>query len=270
METRKRPHRSLLAYDDVGAGPAIVFVHGHPFDRSLWAPQILFFSQRGYRVIAPDLRGYGATPPASEPLDFSDFAADIEALLTELRIETAAMVGVSMGGQIVMELYHRCPKRFRAMVLSDTSPSAETAEGKTRRRAMAERLLREGMKGYATEVLSSMITPANIAAQPKVAEHVLTMMLKTPPAGAAAALRARAERRDYCDMLGQVTVPTLVVVGRDDVFTPVAQVQAMQEQIPSAAGRLCVIEDAGHLPNLEQPAPFNAVLADFLEKSVPR
>ena len=89
------------------------------------------------------------------------------------------------------------------------------------------------------------------------------MMRTTPPRGAAAALRGRAERRDYTPLLPQITVPTLVIVGSDDAFTPVSDAEFMRERIPRA--RVAVIEGAGHMPNVEKPAEFNRVLAEFME-----
>ena len=114
-------------------------------------------------MIAPDLRGYGASPvvPGMTPLE--TFAQDIEALLDDLGIERFVLGGLSMGGQIVMECYRLFPERIRGLVLADTFPAAETPEGRAARHAMADRLLREGMRGYADEVLDKMVAPAHLA-----------------------------------------------------------------------------------------------------------
>ena len=162
-----------------------------------------------------------------------------------------------------MECQRLFPSRLRALVLADTSPYAETEAGKRQRNKAADRLLREGMAPYADEVLTKMVVVQNIEALPAVAEHVLSMMRSTPPAGATAALRGRAERPDYVDLLAQITVPTLVVVGRHDEFTPISDAEFMQERIPNAS--LVVIEGAAHMPNLERPAEFNTALQSFLD-----
>jgi pimeloyl-ACP methyl ester carboxylesterase len=252
-----------VAFDDAGVGTPLVLVHGHPFDRSMWRPQFERFSTAEWRVIVPDLRGYGDTSivPGKTPL--ATFVGDIAALLDRLGLDEEVLAGLSMGGQIVMEFYRLLPERVRALVLADTSPKADTADGRRARNDAADRLLREGMEPYANEVLPKMIAPANITALPAVAEHVLRMMRRTPPAGAAAALRGRAERPDYVAMLATVTVPTLVVVGRDDVFTPISEAELIAERVPQAT--LAVIDGAAHMPNLERPDAFNAALADFLD-----
>ena len=251
-----------IGFDDEGSGEPLVLVHGHPFDRSMWRPQIEYFSRSGWRMIAPDLRGYGESTvvPGTTPLE--TFARDIAALLDHLGVDGMVLGGISMGGQIVMEFHRLFPERIRALVLADTSPQAETEDGKRLRNDTADRLLREGMGPYAEEALPKMIAPANIEALPAVAEHVLAMMRRSSREGAAAALRGRAERPDYVEMLGRFAVPTLVVVGRDDEFTPVSDARLMQERIPDPM--LVVVDGAGHLPNLERPTEFNAALERFL------
>ncbi|MET9759294.1 alpha/beta hydrolase [Streptomyces sp. NPDC006372] len=259
----------FLAYEDKGPVTArqplvplvpLVLVHGHPFDRTMWAPQLDTFAT-DRRVIAPDLRGYGASPTTPALTDFSGFARDIEALLDELEVESCVLAGLSMGGQIVMDCYRLFPGRVRGLVLADTFPAAETEEGVRTRDAMADRLLREGIRGYADEVLERMVAPY---APAQVKDHVHRMMTATAPEGAAAALRARARRPDYRDLLTRVFVPALVVVGADDDFTPVSDARAMHAALPDST--LHVIEGAAHMPNLERPEVFDKALREFLTR----
>ena len=256
-----------IAFDDEGGGDPLVLVHGHPFDRSMWRPQVEHFGGSGWHVIAPDLRGYGETTvvPGETPLE--TFARDIAGLLDHLGVERFVLGGLSMGGQVVMECHRLFPERIRGLLLADTSPQAETASGKRSRNEAADRLLREGMGPYADEVLPKMVAPANIRELPTVAEHVLAMMRAAPAEGAAAALRGRAERPDYVDMLARIEVPALVVVGSDDEFTPVSDAELMHERIPDAT--LVVVEGAAHMPNLEREAEFNDALQRFLDSLPP-
>lgn len=250
-----------VGYTDEGTGPPLVLVHGHPFDRTMWAPQIEAFAPT-HRVIAPDLRGYGESEVVPGTTALSVFATDIAALLDHLGIERAVIGGLSMGGQIVMECYRLFPERITGLLLADTFPAAETDDGKRSRNAQADRLLREGMKGYADEVLDKMVAPYGTKAAATAAAHVHRMMTAASPEGAAAALRGRAERPDYRDLLTRVSVPTLVVVGRDDTYTPVADAEAMHAAIPGST--LAVIESSAHLPNLERPDAFNTALREHL------
>ncbi|MER6736288.1 alpha/beta fold hydrolase [Streptomyces puniciscabiei] len=255
---------ATLHYDDLGpsTGLPVLLIHGHPFNRTLWAPQAEALTAAGYRVITPDLRGYGRSSVTPGKVFLSDFADDLAALLDHLDIGRAVVGGVSMGGQIAMEFQRRHPRRVHALVLSDTSAPAETDEGKEFRNRLADRLLAEGMDGYAGEVIDKMLAPYNVTALPDVAARVLGMMRATDPRGAAAALRGRAERPDYRDTLAAVREPVLIVVGADDIYTPVADAEAIHRLVPHAT--LVVIEKAGHLPGAEQPGAFNRALLDFL------
>lgn len=250
-----------IGYDDEGTGDdVLVLVHGHPFDRSMWRPQIEHVRSLGWRVIAADLRGYGTSTVVSGVTPLSTFAEDVAALADHLGIGTFVLGGLSMGGQIVLECVRQFPDRLRGLVLADTFAQAETPEGRKSRNDMADRLLREGMAGYADEVLWKMVAPHNIAA----GEHVARMMHAAPPAGAAAALRGRAERPDYTAVLADITVPTLVVVGSDDEYTPVADAAYLHDRIPGST--LVVVDGAAHMPNLERPAEFGAALDSLLER----
>ncbi|RFU82718.1 alpha/beta fold hydrolase [Streptomyces triticagri] len=255
---------ATLHYDDHGpsGGTPVLLIHGHPFNSTLWAPQAEALSAAGYRVVTPDLRGYGRSSVTPGKVLLADFADDLAALLDHLDIPGAVIGGVSMGGQIAMEVQLRHPHRVLALVLSDTSAPAETEQGKQVRNRLADRLLAEGMGGYADEVIDKMLAAYNVSAMPHVAARVQEMMRATDPRGAAAALRGRAERPDHRDTLAAVRKPVLVVVGADDAYTPVADAEEIRRLVPSAV--LSVIEQAGHLPGAEQPERFNAVLLDFL------
>jgi pimeloyl-ACP methyl ester carboxylesterase len=249
---------TTLAYDDLGPADdaPLLLVHGHPFDRTMWRPQLAAFASR--RVIAPDLRGYGASTGAVTA--WTDLADDLVDLLDALRVPHAVVVGLSMGGQIALDLYRRHRRRVAGLLLADTSAAGEPdVDG---RRAMAQRMLREGMDPYAVHNLYRMIRPG---APPEVAEHVLTMMRNADPAAAAASQLARADRSDLRGMLPEVAVPTTVGVGTDDELTPPAEAVDIAARIPGA--ELVVIEGAAHLPNLEQPAAFDAALDRLLTRT---
>ncbi|NKQ26233.1 alpha/beta fold hydrolase [Streptomyces galbus] len=253
----------FLAYEDKGADSPLlplVLIHGHPFDRTMWAPQVAAFAAER-RVVVPDLRGYGASPVTPGRTPLSRFAEDVEELLDTLGVDRFVLAGLSMGGQIALECYGRFGDRVRGLVLADTSAAPETGAGKAARAAMADRLLAEGLRGYADEVLEKMVAPY---ADPEVKAHVHRMMTATSPEGAAAALRGRAERPDYRPLLAEVTVPALVVVGEDDTYTPVAEARSLHAALPDAD--LAVIPRTAHLPNLEAPAAFNEALAAFLTR----
>lgn len=250
-----------MGFDDAGKGAPLVLIHGHPFDRSMWCEQTAAFGSK-YRVITPDLRGYGESEISSDKTMLEEFARDIAVLLDELKADDIILCGLSMGGQILFEFFRLFPQRVRALVLADTFAQLDDEERKKARYDTAERLLREGMRDYAEEVLPKMIAPQTVEEQPDVKAHILSMMRGTSPKGAAAALRGRAERPDYTALLPQINVPTLIIVGSRDEFTPVADAEFMRDRIPDS--KMAVIEGTGHMPNLENPIEFNRLIGEFI------
>ena len=252
-----------IAYDTFGspdADTAVLLVHGHPFDRTMWRPQAEYLASRGHRVITPDLRGYGESDVIPGKTGFDVFALDLIRLADHLELSTFVLGGLSMGGQIAMQTIRDHPHRIRALLLADTFPGLDTPEAKQARLDTADRITKSGMNAYADELLPKMISPKS---SPDVAEHVHRMMRNAPAEGAAAALRGRAERPDYTDSLTRITVPTLIAVGSEDEFTPVADAQLMHRLIPDS--RPVVIDGAGHLPNLEREAEFDEAFGTFLK-----
>ena len=253
-----------IYYKVTGKGEPILLVHGHPFDHTMWDPQIKSFSKL-YQVITPDVRGYGKSSlPKSAATRFEDYATDLLALMDTLGIDSFHLSGLSQGGQIIMEIFRQAPSRIKSLIFADTFASLDTPEVKQGRYDTADRLEKEGMDTYSDEVIYKMIKPEHVASQPAVAAHIIKMMKATPPKGAATALRARAERIDYLkDVLPTINIPTLVIVGRQDEFTPVAKAEELQQSLQNC--KLVIIEDAGHMPNLEHPEEFNNAVLEFLE-----
>jgi 3-oxoadipate enol-lactonase len=252
-----------INYKVTGKGEPVVLIHGHPFDHTMWYPQVVALSDN-YKVITPDLRGYGeSTLPASGKTTFEDYATDMLLLLDYLDVGLFHLAGLSMGGQIIMEMFRQAPGRIKSLIFADTFASLDTREIKQGRYDAANRLEREGMDAYADEVIYKMMKPEHVKTMPEAAAFVIKMMKATSPAGAATALRARAERIDYLkDIFPDIGIPTLVIVGREDEFTPVAMAETMQQNLQNC--KKVVIEDAGHMPNLEHPEEFNQVVLDFL------
>lgn len=253
-----------LAYDTINdeAPNTVLLVHGHPFDRSMWAPQMQGLKGLNWRVVAPDLRGYGESGITEAPTTLDRFARDLFGLLDAVGRSNAVLCGLSMGGQIVMEMCGMHPERVRGVLLTATFPQSETEEGKIRRNQMADRLLSEGMAGYAVETLPKMLSASSIRDHPDIARHVLGMMSGAHPVGAAAALRGRAIRRSYEPVLASLRCPTTIVVGDEDAFTSRADADLMHRLIEDSS--FLWLPGVGHMPNLESPAEFNSALISLL------
>ena len=248
-----------LVYDDRGHGRVVVFVHGHPFDRSMWAPQVAALEAH-FRLVIPDLRGYGDSPATRGPVSMAALAGDVRRLLDELDIDKAAVVGLSMGGLVAMELAIAEPARWWALGLVATTADPPTADERRERLAMADRLEREGTAPLVEHMRARLFGPA---CPPVVAARVEAMMRRANATGAAAALRGRAERPDYRAALKRLRLPALVCVGTHDFWSTTEVTERLLATLHEP--RLVVLLEVGHLPNMENPALFNSALLDFLQ-----
>jgi 3-oxoadipate enol-lactonase len=253
-----------LAFDDAGSGDCVVLIHGHPFDRTLWEPQLT--ALRGsFRVLAPDLRGFGESPVTPHRVLMREYAADVGELLDELGIMRAAIVGLSMGGLVTMELAAGQPERCWAIGLVTTTVEPVTSHERATRRERADAVERDGMGVLVDYMHTGLYGPA---CPPVVRARVDAMMSAASPAGAAAALRGRAERPDYRPVLAKLDIPALVCTGSEDPWSS----RAVTAEIINCLKRpeLVVIDGAGHLPNLEASTEFNDALRAFLQAHTPR
>jgi pimeloyl-ACP methyl ester carboxylesterase len=251
-----------LVYDDLGAGDVIVFIHGQPFNRSMWNYQATVFSET-HRLIIPDLRGYGQSATTDPIILLDELALDIIYLLDELAINKAVLVGLSMGGQIALELYRLAPRLVKGLVLADTDARAEDETSYINRVALSKSLLAYGMEKYTAENIHNYLCKDTFETKQVVVDHLTDMMMHTSPVGSAAVQLGRAERRDHTAILSTINFPALIVVGDQDVFTPIATAQYMQTRIKGA--KLAIVNNAGHIPNMEQPHHFNQLLKDYLD-----
>jgi 3-oxoadipate enol-lactonase len=252
-----------LAYDDAGGGDCVVLIHGHPFDRTLWQPQLGALS-REFRVVAPDLRGFGQSPVTQRLVTMRELATDIQELLGVLRIGRAAVVGLSMGGLVTMELAASQPERYWAIGLVATTMEPPTQAERAARRERADAVERDGMQVLLDYMHTGVYGPN---CPESVRERVDAMMSAAPPAGAAAALRGRAERPDYRPLLAGLDIPALICTGSADPWSNPDVTAEMISHLKRPEP--VMIDGVGHLPNLEATDEFNGVLRTFLRAHAP-
>lgn len=234
-------------------GPLVLLVHGFPLSSHLWDQVAEPLADAGYRVVAPDLRGFGDAPPAHD-FSLGDLADDLYGLIDTITHDDpnrpVTYVGLSMGGYIAFEFYRRYGHRLHALVLMDTRAEGDTPEAAEGRRATARKVLQTGSpRMVADEMLGKLFGPS---APESLRQQWYDIMAGTSPITVAAALRAMADRPDSYPMLATITCPTLVMAGRDDAITPPSGAEKMAESIGSNA-RLCIVENSGHMTPVEQP-----------------
>ena len=264
MKQIKKIRGIKIVYEDLGQGTPIVLIHGQPFNRSMWNNQVNELID-DYRLIIPDLRGYGDSEVPIGMALLDELALDMAELLDELEIKEVILMGLSMGGQIALEFFKLFPKRVIGLVLADTDCRAEDEDGYNRRINLSKKIAIDGMKCFTEERIHHFISDYTRKNLPKVVEHLRKMMETTSSTGSSLVQRGRAERKDLTFILEQIEVPTLVFVGEYDEFTPVAIAKFIHDRITNS--KLAIIEKAGHIPNMEQPEKFNSELTSFLSEN---
>jgi pimeloyl-ACP methyl ester carboxylesterase len=263
------PESYLVAGRPRGAGGGLlgtlVLIHGFPLSARMWEPQ-LALAARGWRVIAPQLRGFDGTPAASAASSVDDFAGDLVDLLDGLHIDQAVIGGLSMGGYVTFALFRHAARYFRGMVLADTRAQADAPQAAEGRQRMLQAVRERGAIAAADEMLPKLVCEATRASQPAVVDTLRAMIVANSSETVAGAILALMTRPDATPVLSTIHCPTLIVVGEQDAITPPSLSEDMQRGI--AGAELVVIPDAGHMSNMEQPGAFNAALASFLERKV--
>lgn len=244
-----------------GQGPAVLFLHAFPLGLAMWDHQAAAL-EATHQVIRFDDRGFGGSAPGDGLLSMERIADDAAALLDHLGVGQAVVCGCSMGGYAAFAMVRRHADRVRALVLQDTRAGADVPVARANRSALAQQVLKEGAQAAADAFVPRLLGGSTQQERPQLVEKIRGIILGTSPRGIADALIGLAARADSTPTLREIRVPTLVVVGEEDVLTPPSEAEAMVRAIPGA--RLALIPKAGHLANLENPAAFNEALLGFL------
>jgi pimeloyl-ACP methyl ester carboxylesterase len=255
-----------LAYVDRGTGPPVLLVHGFPLDNTMWAGQIDALREHS-RVIAPDLRGFGQSPlgdvDPEHGISMERYADDLAELLTAIDIrEPIVLVGFSMGGYIAWQFVRKYSARLRALIQCDTRAAADTDEARGGRLKMAEHVAEWGSARVAEMMGPKLLAPRTFETKPEIVAAVRRVVERTSPAAIAAAQRGMAARPDMTGVLPTIKLPTLVLVGAEDQFTPPAEMKAAAAAIPNA--QYVEIPGAGHMTTMETPAAVNDALVRFI------
>jgi pimeloyl-ACP methyl ester carboxylesterase len=250
----------MLGFSERGSGPPLVLVHAFPLDSTMWRAQVEWFSPR-YRVVTPDVIGFGSSQPYSRPWSMSDMGDELEALLDRLEISKCRLVGLSMGGYIGLPFALKHPGRVKCLALAHTRARADFDTERSGRTAMIEELKRDGNGNLPAKMLPRLLGPD---ASVEVRDYVKTTILGSSAEACIHAVTAMRDRADQTANLATLRCPTLVIAGSGDAILKVEDCEAMAAAIPGA--RCQVIPRTGHLSNLEAPQTFNDVLDRFLRQ----
>jgi 3-oxoadipate enol-lactonase len=249
-----------IAYDDVGTGLPVVFLHAFPLNRTMWDPQVTALVGES-RCIALDLRGLGDSSGGG-PYSMDRYADDVASVLDTLQIARAVIVGLSMGGYIAFALWRRHRERIRGLVLSNTRAAADSPEVLARRRELIAIAESQGSTAVANVQIAGLVGKTTREKRPDIYDLMHRMIAQAPIDGVIGAINALMARPDSTSTCAEIDVPTLVISSDEDVLTPPKEAAQLAAAIRGS--RLEVLQGAGHLSNVERPAAFNTVVSEFL------
>jgi 3-oxoadipate enol-lactonase len=271
VSSQERPRRVTvngvsLAVDVVGEGPAVLFIHGYPLDRSIWRHQVA--AMVGWRRIAPDLRGFGSSDAPDLGYSMSTYAADLTGLLDALKVERAVVCGLSMGGYIAFEFLRANRGRVQGLVLISTRAEGDSVEARKGRDVAAASAREQGAAAIVDAMMPRMLAAGSALQGSESSDIVRAMMAAAPVPGILGALAAMRDRPDSTELLPTLAnLPTLVIAGESDQLIPLPDIARMSDAIPGAVLR--IVPNAGHLPPVEQPLATTRIIQEFLD-SLPR
>jgi pimeloyl-ACP methyl ester carboxylesterase len=248
-----------------GSGPALLALHAFPLNAAMWDVQTVSWSKRA-TVWAPDYPGFGRSAEVAAFTSLDDLARRLLEHLRTEGVRRAAVVGCSIGGYLAFALLRVAPEFVSSLVVIDSKATADTDVARANRRALAERVEREGCAFLADEWHLGALSPVTLAQRPAVVERVRALVRQATPAGVAAAQRAMAARPDSTPLLSQLDIPNLVIQGLDDPYISEAEARSMAAQMKSV--RFVTVPEAGHLPNLERPEIVTQAVEDFLASGI--
>lgn len=238
------------------ANPAVLFSNSLGTDLSMWDEQTAALAGDFY-IVRYDTRGHGRSSAGSQPVTLGRLGRDVLALLDHLDIATAHFCGISMGGMTGQWLGIHAPQRFDRFVLANTAARIGTAEGWHMR---AGQVRREGMDGVADGAASRWFTEEFAANHPTTVTRMIGRLREQSPGGYANCCDALA-LADLRLLVQTIRKPVLIIAGREDPVTTVADAERLQASIQHSSVHEL---NASHLSNIDAAAAFSACVRKFL------
>ncbi len=242
-------------------GIPVIFIHGFPFDSSTWTGQANALPSN-FRPILYDVRGHGQSRAGTFPYSIEFLVDDLFGLIEGLELQQPVLCGLSMGGYIALRAFEKWPAMFRGLILCDTRAEGDSNQAKINRAGAIKTIQTQGVKKYAEDCVNSLFWEDNLSKSIPEADYIKKIIESTDPEVLCASLMALAARTDSTEMLADINIPTLIMVGEHDKLTPPIAAELMHENI--AGSELVIIKKAGHLSNIENPEDFNEAMLRFL------
>ena len=258
MTTRTYPDQGI-SFDEAGDGPPLVLLHAFPQTRKMWQPQLKDLS-RDFRLLCPDLPGFGDSR-SSSTCSIDGMADGIAAWLKSLGIEKAIIGGVSMGGYVALALARRHSELLRGLILASTRADADSEEARAGRETMIAFAREHSAREVFEKMAPRLFSEATWREQPQLIEQAARIAEPIPSSTITATLQALRDRPDARPSLPQIAVPTLILIGDEDVVSPLESAREMAAAIPNA--QLQVLVGAGHFTHMEAAEAWSQAVHEW-------
>jgi len=252
-----------VCFEVAGSGPPVILLHPFPVCREFWIPVAEFLSSR-YFLIMPDLRGHGDSELGEGPATMAKHAADVARIMSASGVDRASIIGASIGGYVIFELWRQIRQRISALVLCNTKAGNDSPQARAARLQTAQDVLQTGTQVFFEGMLEKILGESTRSSRPDLVDGALRMMRKMSPEDIAAVQRGMADRADSVPLAYTIDVPTLIIAGEEDTVTGVAEAEMMKQSI--GGSDMKVIKKAGHYSPWEQPQEVGQLLRSFLDR----
>jgi len=246
------------------ANQPVIFVHGFPFDYSMWTEQLKAL-KKDYYCIAYDVRGLGKSLVGDGQHTLEMFVDDLFAVMEDLKLEKPFLCGLSMGGYIALRAVEIAQNKFKGVILSDTRPDADNDEGRLKRAKAIKQINHEGVSNFVENFISGLFADITKNEDPDLYHSFINKYKTQNPIGVKGALIAIMSRTDTTASLSAINIPALVFGGAFDTLTPPKIMREMADKIKGA--QFAVVPMAGHMSPLENPKCVNDLISSFLKKN---
>lgn len=255
-----------LQFTEQGIGTPLILLHGFPLSQATWRNQQQQLADQ-FRVITPDLRGFGKSEPTNDDFSMSFHARDILALLDALKLPSAAIMGHSMGGYVALALAQIAPERISALGLIGTQSNTDSPEVRQGRLRMVADVTANGSEVAAASMLRRFFPDgATNEELESIIEDVNRIMVATRATTIIKAQQGMAERLDLTSLLETFEFPVLIMTGDKDRIVPLERAELMASRLRN--GSLVTIENAGHMMMLEQPQAVTMAIRQFMSEII--
>lgn len=243
--------------------PTLLFLHGFPFNKNMWHNQLELVSDE-YTAIAVDFRGHGNSTTGHGFFSIDVFAKDLLVFIRKLKLTHVCVCGISMGGYVALRAYEIQSDAFKGLILCDTHCFADSKEAKQKRFDTIQAVLKHGKRPFSIGFIQKLFTKEGEETQHEAVKMIKSSIRRNSVSTICSTLLALASRTDTSDVLPKITIPALLIRGKEDKITPKEDMDYMHEKIQDS--QFVEIEQSGHLPHLEQPEEFSQIIHEYLEK----